>query len=139
MGHAHRLAGAIVAESAGEFFLVGNTKEPCEFPSHGFEKPVEIDATRRPFVRLACSGEPRLSSGPSLELDLEGEGLARVLADRFVIERNGSVSERLWRLVLGGGDPDAELPKAGLVDARWLGQMPLPIWKIVRETLLRCV
>jgi hypothetical protein len=139
MGRAHRLAGAIVAESGGELFLVGNTKEPCDFAAHGFEKPVEIDAMKRPYVRLARAGEVRFSSGPSLDLDLEGEPLARALADRFVIERNGSVSERLWRLVLSGGDPDADPPKAGSVDARWLGQMPQPVWKLIRETVLRCV
>ena len=139
MGRAHRLAGAIVAESGEELFLVGNTKEPCDFPAHGFEKPVAIDAMKRPFVRLVRTGEPRFSSGACLELDLEGEALARALADRFVIARNGSVSERLWRLVLGGGDPEAEVPGRGSVDARWLGQMPQAVWKIIRETVLRCV
>jgi hypothetical protein len=139
MGRAYRLAGAILAESRGEFFLVGNTKEPCDFPAHGFETPVEIDAMKRPFVRLARAGEPKPSGGPWLELDTDCEAFARVLAERFLIERNGSVSDRLWRLVLGGGDPDAELPKGGSVDARWLGQMPQPVWNIVRETVLRCV
>jgi hypothetical protein len=48
-----------------------------------------------------------------------------------VIERNGSVSERLWRLVLG--DAPAEV-----VDLRWLGQMPLQVWQVVRDTVLKC-
>jgi hypothetical protein len=132
------LAGAIVAESGGDFFLVGNTKAPCDFAAHGFETPVEIDALTRPFVRLGRSGEPKLP-GVYLEIDLEGEVLARALGERFLIERNGSVSDRLWRLVVGQGDPDADLPEVGPVDARWLGAMPQAVWKVVRDTVLRCV
>lgn len=137
MARAYRLAGAIVAETRGEHYLVGNTKEPCDFCSFGFEPPVEIDAKKRPFLRLARASDVSLG-GAFLELDLEGEALARALADRFVIERTGSVSERLWRLVVGSGDPDAEAP-TGAVDARWLGTMPPAIWKIVRDSILRCV
>jgi len=137
MGTAHRLAGAIVAGSAEDHYLVGSTKQPCDFAAHGFEAPVELDAMKRPFVRLARAGEVTLP-GLFLELGLEGEDLARLLAARFLIERNGSVSERLWRLVAGGGDPDADLPIEGPVDARWLGAMPPGIWRIVRDTVLRC-
>jgi hypothetical protein len=137
MGRAYRLAGAIVAETRGEYFLVGNTKEPCDFPAHGFELPVEIDAMKRPFLRLSRAGDVRLA-GAFLELDQEGERLAGALADRFVIDRTGSVSERLWRLVVGSGDPDAETP-SGAVDARWLGAMPPAVWKVVRDSVLRCV
>jgi hypothetical protein len=132
------LAGAIVAASNGEYFLVGNTKEPCDFAAHGFGALVEWDATKRPVVPLASAGAPTLG-GAFLELDLEGEPLARALADRFLIERNGSVSERLWRLVLAGGDPEAEPPADGPVDARWLGAMPGAVWQRVRESVLRCV
>jgi hypothetical protein len=138
MGRAYRLAGAIVAETGGEHYLVGNTKQPCDFRTCGFETPVEVDATSRPFVRLARAGDVKLA-GVFLELDREGEDFARTLADRFLIERNGSVSERMWRLVVGLGDPDANLPTDGAVDARWLGAMPPALWKIVRDTVLRCV
>lgn len=138
MGRAYRFAGAIVAESNGQFVLVGNTKEPCDFGAHGFETPIEVDAVKRPFVRLARTRQAQLA-GAFLEMDLEGEAFARALADRFLIERNGSVSERLWRLVLAGGDADADLPSGGRVDARWLGAMPLAVWRIVRDSVLRCV
>jgi len=72
-------------------------------------------------------------------LDLEGEALARVLAERFIITRNGSVSERLWRLVIQCGRVDDEDTPAGAVDARWLGAMPAPMWQIVRDAVLRCI
>jgi hypothetical protein len=138
MGTAHRLAGAIVAASAGDHYLVGNPKQPCDFAAHGFETPVEIDAVKRPWLRLARVGAVTLP-GPFFELGLEGEDLARLLADRLLIERNGSVSERLWRLVAAGGDADADLPSEGPIDARWLGAIPANIWRIVRDTVLRCV
>jgi hypothetical protein len=138
MGRAYRLAGAIVAETGAEHYLVGNRKQPCDFGAHGFERPVEVDAMKRPFVRLAHAGEVRLA-GTFLVLDLEGEELALTLAERFVIERTGSVSERLWRMVVGFGDPDADPPAGATIDARWLGAMPPGIWKVVRDAVLRCV
>ena len=126
-----RLAGAILVESAGEYFLVGNTKEPCDFAAAGFEPPAEpIDAMARPYVRLAQTA-PITLHAPVLELDLDGEAAAARLAAAFVIERNGSVSERLWRLVLGD-EPDDR------VDLRWLGQMPLHVWQVIRDTVLKC-
>lgn len=34
-----RLAGAILAETEGQFFLVGNPKVPCDFTAVGFDPP----------------------------------------------------------------------------------------------------
>jgi hypothetical protein len=76
--------------------------------------------------------------GPWLELSLEGPALLQALSARLLIERNGSVSERLWRLILSP-DPDVELDPAAVVDARWLGEVPAHLWQMVRETVLRCV
>jgi hypothetical protein len=59
----------------------------------------------------------------------------------MIIARNGSVSDRLWRLVLGGdGDGDAygDGDGGGVVDAGWLGEMPARVWGIVRDSVLRC-
>jgi hypothetical protein len=138
MARAFRLAGAIVAQTDDEYFQIGVTKEPCAYGGAGFERP-ESEPIRSPwFVRLhPLSGRVRLSP-PWLELSLGGEELARTLAERFVIERNGSVSERLWRLVLAGGDPDADEPAPERVDARWLGEMPSAFWQMIRGTVLRC-
>jgi hypothetical protein len=68
----------------------------------------------------------------------EGEALAATLGDRLLIERNRSVSERLWRLLF---DPSADddPPANGIVHARWLTEMPAEIWSIVRDTVLRCL
>jgi hypothetical protein len=52
-----------------------------------------------------------------------------------VIKRNGSVSERLWRLVT---QPEVHEGKAE-IDARWLGEVPTAIWQIVQDTVLRCI
>lgn len=136
MASVGRLAGALLVESEGRFFLVGSPKEPCDFRAAGFEDPGEIDARARPFVELRAMREIALD-GPRLELDLAGEELARLLAERLLIERNGSVSERLWRLIAGAGDDHVE-PSAGVVDADWLAQTPARVWRIVRETVLKC-
>ena len=153
MARVGRLAGAILAETRGSYFLVGNTKQPCDWRAAGFEPPAELDARIRPSVRLARCGTPVLAP-PSLELDVEGESLARLLADAFVIPRTGSVSERLWRLVTGETDelddppslsagtapsgPRASPGLTGPIAARWLGEMPPAIWQIVRDSVLRC-
>lgn len=128
MARVGRLAGAILVETGGTFFLVGNTKEPCGFAAAGFESPAEIDALKRPFIKLSPCRAVQISS-PYLTMDIEGEELAKVLAERFLIERNGSVSDRLWSLVMSEG---------GEADAQWLVEMPEEIWQIVRGVVLKC-
>ena len=137
MARVGRLAGALLAETGGEFFLIGNTKEPCDFEAAGFEAPGEIDALKRRYIKLAPRGAVELAP-PYLTLGLEGEALAVLLAERLLIERNASVSDRLWRLLM---DPSGqeELPEGDAVDARWLAEIPAPIWGIVRDTVLRCL
>lgn len=137
MARVGRLAGALLAETGGEFFLVGNTKEPCDFEAAGFESPGEIDALERRYIRLAPRRAVELAA-PYLRLELEGEALAALLAERLLIERNASVSDRLWRLLMDPSGQD-ELPEDEAVDARWLAEIPAPIWEIVRDTVLRCL
>jgi hypothetical protein len=133
-----RLAGALLVETGDEHFLVGNLKRPCDFAAAGFERPAgEIDALVRPSLRLHRSG-PLAVPGPWLTLALEGEPLLEALAERLLIARNGSVSDRLWRLILSP-DPDGEAAPEAVIDARWLGEVPGHLWGIVRETVLRCV
>jgi hypothetical protein len=138
MARVGRLAGAILAETGGDHYLVGNPKQPCDWRAAGFEPPGELDARVRPAVRLARSGAPVLAA-PVLELDVEGEALADLLAERLVIARTGSVSERLWRLVTGEAD-ELGRPAAppAVIPARWLGELPPAVWQIVRDTVLRC-
>jgi hypothetical protein len=137
MARVGRLAGAILAETGGRFFLIGNTKEPCDFAAAGFDPPASVDALKQPYIELSARRQVAISP-PSLALELEGEELAATLANRLLIERNGSVSERLWRLLM---DPSGqeEFPTNKPVEARWLGEIPAPIWNIVRETVLRCL
>jgi hypothetical protein len=137
MARVGRIAGAILAETEGQYYLVGNTKRPCDWAAAGFEAPAEIDALKRPYLPLVARA-PIEMDGAHLSLALEGEELPRRLAECFVIRRTGSVSERLWRLVLGGTDED-DVPEVGTIDARWLGEMPLRVWQVVQDTVLRCV
>jgi hypothetical protein len=135
MARVGRLAGALLVEAGGDCWLVGNPKEPCDWASHGFEAPPEIDAVKRPWIRLQRSGDVRLAE-PHLTVEMEGEALARELGRRMLIERNGSVSERLWRLVVGiedGRDVPAQVP------AQWLVDVPEQVWRVVRDGVLRCL
>src|SRR5260370_19129343 len=136
MARVGRLAGALLVETEGAFFVVGNTKEPCDWAAHGFEAPPKIDATERPWLRLRQVARASVI-GPHLVVELEGEALARELAGRMLIERNGSVSDRLWRLALGVDDED-DVPSSGL-SARWLVEVPEPVWRVVRDAVLRCL
>jgi hypothetical protein len=135
MARVGRLAGAIVAETGGAVYLVGNLKVPCDWATHGFEPPGEIDALARPYIRLSPCRAVAVAP-PCLALELEGEALPRLLRDVFVIERTGSVSERMWRLVTAQTDDDARIPD--VVPARWLAEVPRSLWQIVRDAVLRC-
>jgi hypothetical protein len=136
MARVGRLAGGILAETEGKFYLVGNTKVPCDWGQAGFDPPQEIDALARPFILLSPC-RPVIVEPPYLLVDLEGEALPQLLVEVFVIHRTGSISERLWQLVTGQRDEDSA-PVADATQARWLGEIPMPVWHIVRDTVLRC-
>lgn len=130
-----RLAGAILVHTEDKYVLVGNTKEPCDFPAHGFERPVEIDALKTPALPLQVCGEVAPVE-PLVTTQLEGDALTALLAKRMLIERNASVSDRLWRLV-ALQDDQGRFPE-GPIPADWLLTMPQKVWDIVRDTVLRC-
>lgn len=134
MARVTRLSGAILAETQARYFLVGNPKEPCAWECEGFADPGVVDAHTEPFRELAARGTPKLT-GPLLLVRSEGEALAKTLAERLLIRRNGSVSERLWNLVWSGREPRA----GDTLDADWLLEMPNDVWHIVQDSVLRCV
>jgi hypothetical protein len=124
MARVGRYKGAIVVEVGGAQWLVGNPKEPCA------EVPDTLEA---PYVRRLPARVP-LTPGFVVDDDAEdgdGEKLAQALAGKLVIARNGSVSERLWRLVRGEAT-------TGEPRLQWLAEIPQPVWEIVREAVLRC-
>lgn len=112
-----RYCGALVIERDGAQTLVGNPKEPCA------AVPETLEA---PFVKPLPEKVPL--SGCILLVD-DIDPLA--LSSKLVIQRNGSVSERLWRLV-------TNQQSSGELRAQWLADMPQQIWDIVRDTVLRC-
>jgi hypothetical protein len=99
-----RWMGAIVVEARGRQVLVGNPKEPCVF-----EPPVPL-------------------SSPLAVDDHDPDALAALVGARLVIQRNQSVSERLWRIVTHDG----------ATRAQWLLDVPVHVWEIVRDNVLRC-
>jgi hypothetical protein len=133
MARVGRLAGAILAETAGRYFLVGDLKEPCDFAGAGFEPPGDRDVRTQPYCELTTT-RPVVLSPPVLTVALEGEALARRLAAFLVIQRNGSVSERLWRLITQPERAGA----AAEIDAAWLATIPPEVWQIVQDSVLRC-
>jgi hypothetical protein len=136
MARIGRLAGAILVESAGRYFLVGNPKEPLDLPAAGFSPPAEpIDAMARPWIELEPRG-PIALVAPILEIPLDGTAVAARVAQLLVIPRNGSVSDRLWRLVIGITDDEDEVPD--VTDAVWLATVPDRVWSIVTSSVLRC-
>jgi hypothetical protein len=137
MARVGRLAGALLVETGGDYWLVGQTKEPCAWAAEGFEIPPEGEPGTRPYVRLQRRG-PVVVHEPFLVVEKEGEEVARALAGRMLIERNGSVSERLWRLAIGADD-DADSNAPAWASGRWLLEVPDPVWRVVREAVLRCL
>jgi hypothetical protein len=110
MARIGRWMGALVVEVDGEQRLVGNPKEPCTFS---------------PPVPLSAALEVEVRKGPGLEPLVE---LAQLVHARLVIQRNDSVSERLWRIVAHDG----------ATRAQWLLDVPAHVWEIVRDSVLRC-
>jgi hypothetical protein len=129
-----RIAGGMIAETRGEYFLIGELKEPCDFARIGFQEPrVSEENHRILYQKLQVTGPIVLEAEEYLEMETRGEDLARLLYKRFVVPRNNSVSNRLWNAVI------CEKDAQGRVDARWLERMPDGIWDIVRDSLLRCL
>ena len=87
-----------------------------------------------PFVKLNTQGPVSLD-GSGLYWDLEGEALCEKLSETFLIKRNGSVSERLWGLVL---ETTEENYNDETLDGTWLANTPDEVWEIVRDSVLRC-
>ncbi len=104
MARIGRWMGAIVVESGGAQRLVGEPKEPCTFtPPVPLATPLALD-------------------------DRDVDELAALVRARLVIARNGSVSERLWRIVVHDE----------ATRALWLVDVPAHVWEIVRDAVLRC-
>lgn len=130
-----RLAGAILAECDGNYFLIGNTKEPCDWQQSGFVAPAEVDARKTPVLVLEPLGSSVSIGSPHLAVtlnpDQQAKDVAHIFANRFLIVRNASVSDRLWNLIVEGST-DTE------IEATWLLNMPESVWQVVRDTVLKC-
>jgi hypothetical protein len=139
MARVGRLAGGLLLETQLDnqpaWFLVGDSKVPCDWLAAGFEPPRERDAIRERFIQLEVRGAPTLT-GTTLSIALEGVEAAQLIGERLTVSRNGSVSERLWGLILG--EAEIEEPSGRAVPCAWLGEMPASVWDVVREAVLKC-
>jgi hypothetical protein len=136
MARVGRLAGSLLVEHGGAWFLAGHLKQPLDFAQAGFQKPTDLEERAPRGVRLEVTGSPSLGNHVVVE---NREDLVEVLVQRLIVERTGTVSERLWRLITveDPGDPTSP-PKGEEIDARWLTTLPDAIWQIVRDSVLRC-
>ena len=153
-----RLASALVVVSpeSGYMALVGETKEPVDFSRWGLMNPEisshDHQAGAYPMARLRAIGPVRLSK-PKLFLSFESsdaqeDKACAFIAQALLIRRNGSVSERLWNLVCESSPEISALAQEeappwvrqvdGARDLTWLCSVPVNIWDIVRDTVLRC-
>jgi hypothetical protein len=131
-----RLAGAILAITGDQVFLVGRPKVPCDWRSHGLLPPEHLEAIASRWLRLQALAPP-VPEAPVVIVQCDGEALPQLASERFLIDRTGMVSERLWRLVVGQGEDDEPMP-VPVIDAGWLADIPSPIWQVVRDAVLRC-
>lgn len=149
-----RLGGALmmVSPASGYMALVGETKEPVDFEALGlYPPPLNRMASLEPVFQLKPKGPVTLQR-PQLALAVPEnqteEWLAEYVAKTLLIRRNGSVSERLWNLAiessppliqtLGQNSPPWLEQLDGVRDLTWLTIVPLSVWEIVRESVLRC-
>ena len=90
---------------------------------------------RERFIQLDVQGAPTLT-GTTLSLGLEGVEAAQAIGERLTVDRNGSVSERLWGLILG--EDEVEQASGRAIPCAWLCEMPKSVWDVVREAVLKC-
>jgi hypothetical protein len=137
MARVGRLAGSLLVATLGNYYLVGFPKEPCDFAARGFAPPPLPEAWPGHAVQLTPEPGAFIDLGSVvLSLECEGTALVACLVERLIVQRNGSVSERLWRLIVGAADEGHVRP--GIHEARYLAELPTPLWNIVREAVLRC-
>lgn len=134
-----RLAGALLLAGDHRFFLIGQTKEPCDWARVGFVAPAELEPGSNGVRLLQPATDTPIVSGDVLDVTAPGmsvEDIATVLANRFLIRRNASVSERLWRIVTGVSEENETVVDT---HAAWLLVMPERVWDVVRDAALRCL
>jgi len=139
MARVGRLAGGLLLEThldgRAVWYLVGDTKVPCDWQAAGFDVPPQRDVVRDRYTQLVASGTPALT-GTTLSIAVEGVEAAQVIGERLTVSRNGSVSERLWALILG--EEEIEQPSGRTIPCAWLCEMPSAVWNVVREAVLKC-
>ena len=138
----YRLGGAMIllhhAEHGQEAYMIGDKKEPCDFRIYGMDNPSERDAKKMTFIQLKLLDKkisPKVLY-PAIRFHtlLTNKACASLLSRRFLIERNGMVSERLWTFVLSSYPEEQEV-----VDCRWIIETPYSVWDVMRSTMLKCL
>ncbi len=131
MGEIGRLAGAVLARSGERWFLVGEPKVPLDLAAHRLREVGRLRHGEHEIVELTRDETgARDPLALPFTMPLEAEALARRLHDVFVITRNNSVSERLFRFLDGA--------QRGSPDLTWVALAPPEAIALIRDGLLRC-
>ena len=134
MAQIARLAGALLAHTDGRYYLIGNTRKPCDFAQAGFQVPSEpLGSSKRPSIELKAIAPVPLEP-TVISVNLEGSALMQLLVERM-LEADGAVSDELWALIIGESEDTPDVP--GELEAEWFVQMPKRVWDAVRDSVLR--
>jgi hypothetical protein len=135
------MAGALLARldegDAARWYLLGDTKGPCDWAAEGFAEPAgwrARDPRQLEPVALQPQGAPALR-GTTLRVR-GGDAQLAALARRLAVPRTGATSERLWRLAVG--DDEADTPTGQALEGSWIAEMPDAAWELLRAAVLRC-
>ena len=129
-----RLGGAMLVQSANEYYLIGKPKQPVDFSEYGFEAPGEYEN----FTQLTVEDAAKTADIKYDMLSSVSAGeFALAIYQRFAIYRNSSISERLVSYVTSKSQRVAH-NGGEFTDVRWLAAMPQESWEIIRDSLLKC-
>jgi precorrin-3B C17-methyltransferase len=131
-----RLGGALLVNIREKYFLVGEFKEPCLLNDHGFKEIEQKNETHVYNIELLDKIKNPEIEYSFISAELK-ENLLLDLSLKWIIKRNGSVSERLTGLIKDHSS-SVIYKKKKYIDITWLAQMPTSVWGIVRENILKC-
>lgn len=130
-----KLSGAIIFKSEGKIFLIGALKSPCCFDEYGLSDPLEKNQSVQELTITSAERTKHLKF--EFAVTLKGVEGAQEIYERLAIYRNSSISERLTSLVKEVNQ-SIIIEGVSYRDARWMEAVPLPVWSIVRESMLKC-
>lgn len=130
-----RLGGGILFKIREKFYIVGRLKVPTRFEDYGFADPGDYGG--RYFELKIIDSALIQKNDFEFGMILRNEIHPREIYDKFLIQRNSSVSERILEYVRKESGKFS-LNETEYSDISWLGAMPTDVWSLVRGVILKC-